>query len=187
MDGEHEDVQFVTQPTQPTQKKASWPAIILIAIIAFVVGLGASWYVFERDTAVNVETPEISDTTTSTYVKTDGSNPVSAITSSGGNAIITNNQPAGYSVVIQSVSFENPGWVAVHEERDGVAGNTLGAGWFPTGTSSGVIELLRGTISGGTYYAVLHSDNGDKLYDYTTDKPLTDANWSVLMMKFIAK
>lgn len=187
MEGEHEDVQFVTPPTRPTRKKASWLAIVLIAIIAFVVGLGASWYVFERDTGINVETPEISDTTTSTYVKTNGGNPISAVASSGGNIIVVNNQSAGYSVVIQSVSFENPGWVAIHEERDGGLGNTLGAGWFPAGENSGTIELLRGTISGGTYYAVLHNDDGNKRYDYKVDTFLTDASGNAIIVKFVAQ
>ncbi|MDO8556981.1 MAG: hypothetical protein Q7R98_00770 [Candidatus Jorgensenbacteria bacterium] len=187
MEGEHENVQFVMPPTPPVRKKTSWPTIVLIAIVAFVVGLGISWYVFGRSDEMAGEVPEISSTATSTYIKTDGSNQISAVASSGGNTIVVDNQSAGDSVVIQSVSFENPGWVAIHEERDGVVGNTLGAGWFPAGTSSGVIELLRGTVSGGTYYAVLHGDNGDKLYNYTTDKPITDASGSAIMTKFVAQ
>lgn len=160
--------------------------LVLIALVAFTVGLGVSWYVFGRD-VINNETPEISDTTTSTYIKTNSGNPISAITSSGGNTIIVNNQSAGDSVVVQSVSFENSGWIAIHEERDSGIGNTLGAGWFPAGTSSGTIELLRSTVLGGTYYAVLHNDDGDKLYNYKIDTPLTDSNGNVIMVKFVAE
>lgn len=161
--------------------------LVLIAVISFAIGLGLSWYIFGRGDLGQNGAPAISDVTTSSYVKISDNEKVQAVATIGGNSISVKNQISGNQVVLESVSFESDGWVAIHEERDGELGNTLGAGWFPAGTNSGTIDLLRGTVAGGTYYAVLHGDDGDKQYNYKIDKPLTDDSGSMLMVKFSAE
>ena len=157
------------------KKRGGWK-LFLIAVVAFIVGLGISWFIFEPPRA-GEENGGMADAL-------DTAAPLVLL---GSNAIAVNNQPAGSSVLVQMAVFAEPGWVAIHEERDGGLGNTLGAGWFPAGQNSGTIELLRGTVPGGTYYAVLHKDDGDRQYNYKIDAPLTDPEGNALMMKFVAE
>ncbi|MES2953394.1 MAG: hypothetical protein V4674_02445 [Patescibacteria group bacterium] len=83
---------------------------------------------------------------------------------------------AGSTVTVPSVSFDAPGWVAIREK--GTAGTTfgvtLGATWLPKGDHKNVmVELLRPTLAGGTYFVVLHSDNGDRKYERANDPIIT--------------
>lgn len=113
---------------------------------------------------------------------------VIASQTNGKNEVEANDQPAGSLVGMAKVVFEHPGWVAVHEDRQGAPGNILGAHWYPEGEqSSAEVELLRPLISEGTYYAMLHTDNGDKLFDKSTDVPLTDSSGNPIMVKFKAE
>lgn len=102
----------------------------------------------------------------------------------GENIIIVTEQPAGNTVAVSLVTVEKESWVAVHEERNGKPGNILGAQLFSAGTNSGVVELLRATDTGKTYYAVLRGDDGDRQFDYTKDLPLTDSTGKEISVPF---
>ena len=93
---------------------------------------------------------------------------------SGKNVIIVNDQPAGNQVSVALVTLEEGGWVAVHEDRNGKLGNILGAQFFPAGTQSGAVDLLRAMEEGKMYYAILRGDDGDRQFDFTKDVPFDD-------------
>ncbi|MFA6364898.1 MAG: hypothetical protein WCW78_00650 [Candidatus Paceibacterota bacterium] len=145
--------------------------VVVYSLVSLLVGLLVGWIIFS---------PARPATET-------GENEVSAtpLVLSGKNVVSVDDQLPGTTVTIQSVTLENAGWVAIHEDRDGKPGNILGASWFPAGTNSGSVELLRTTTDGGTYYAMMHNDDGNKLFDYKVDMPLTDESGNPLMVKFM--
>jgi hypothetical protein len=48
------------------------------------------------------------------------------------------------------------------------------------------VELIRATVAGNSYFAVLHDDDDGKykLFTPQTDKPLLDASGQPIMVKF---
>ncbi|HEY9582806.1 MAG TPA: hypothetical protein VJK09_00640 [Candidatus Paceibacterota bacterium] len=97
------------------------------------------------------------------------------------SAVKVSNQLAGSMVKIDNVSLAFDGWVVIHEDRDGTPGNALGAQRFDKGSyAGGQVELARGTVTGGKYYAMLHVDDGDKMFDLKTDLPATQDGTMVM-------
>lgn len=102
-----------------------------------------------------------------------------------GGKIAVSEQAAGMSVKIASVYLPVAGWVAVHEDAGGTPGKILGARRFEKGAYTGVaVELLRGTENGKIYYAMLHTDDGDRAFDAKKDALVKDASGSAVMVKF---
>lgn len=102
---------------------------------------------------------------------TEKTPPVSSNTAAG-FPIKMSDVPAGDTVTVPWVSFDAPGWVAIREKGTNgqTFGTTLGATLVDKGTHTNVIvELLRPVLSGGTYFVVLHTDNGDYKYARATD------------------
>lgn len=156
------------------------------AVIVFILG-GAIGFWIGKGSGI-VKTPTLGD---------ESSNDVAAVGSgvetpqgpilTGGNAILVNDQAAGAAVSIAMVTLASDGWVAIHEDRGGKPGAILGAQRFNAGTKqSGTVELLRPTVAGGVFYAMLHADDGDKMFDVKKDMPLTDPQGSAIMMRFTA-
>ncbi|MBI2056098.1 MAG: hypothetical protein HYT37_01855 [Candidatus Sungbacteria bacterium] len=101
-----------------------------------------------------------------------------------GGKIAMNEQAAGMSVAVANVSLPVSGWVAIHEDAGGKPGKILGARRFEKGTHAGVVELLRKTEDGKAYYAMLHADDGDRLFDAKKDMPMKDVSGAAVMAKF---
>ncbi|MCR4330658.1 MAG: hypothetical protein NUV49_02135 [Patescibacteria group bacterium] len=104
---------------------------------------------------------------------------------SGVYTLSAQDQPAGLKVLIDSATMEEQGWIVIHEDRDGAPGNILGARRFEAGVSTGEVELLRNTVEGGIYYAMIHTDDGDGQFDHTKDLPLLE-NDAPVMVTFSA-
>jgi len=103
----------------------------------------------------------------------------------GDNALAVDNQAPGNTVVIKGVLLKNPGWVAIHDDVNGQPGKILGATLFDKGQADGTVELLRNTVEGASYIAVLHNDDGDyKNFNPKTDLPLNADNGTMVMVKF---
>ena len=89
--------------------------------------------------------------------------------------ILVSNQPAGNTVVIDSIRVPETGtWVAVHEMRETELGNVLGAARTPSTASATTIPLLRDTKPGRQYAVVLYRDNGDNLFSLADDSVYVD-------------
>ena len=111
---------------------------------------------------------------------------ISAAFSNGKNSVAASDQSAGDTVSISSAVLEHGAWVAVHEDDAGKPGRILGAQMFPAGTHPGTVDLLRKTAAGGTYYAMLHADDGDHAFDSAKDMPIKDTDGNPAMAKFAA-
>ncbi|MFA6273043.1 MAG: hypothetical protein WC673_00925 [Candidatus Paceibacterota bacterium] len=158
-------------PVQPMEAKSETSTYIVIAIIAFALGLGSGWLWTKKnvepvDGTKNDKTTEVTD-------KTTGQTPTGDLVT--GNSILVKDQTAGIEVAVEQVVLTNMAWVVVRED-DGVGapGKILGAQLFEVGVGTGNVELLRGTEAGGTYYAMIYSDNGDRAFDPKLDAPILD-------------
>lgn len=142
-------------------------------LVGIVVGAGGYWTVARRslpsvDTLSQVPLADAAD-------ESEGGASTSAM-------LLMGDQTPGKKVVVGQTNFSKPMWVAIHDYEGGKIGNTLGAALFDKGKRSGSIELLRATVNGKTYAAVVHTDDGNyKQYDYKKDTPLTDAGKPVMV------
>lgn len=184
------------------KKSGGW----MMFVIGLVIGAVLVW-IFTGTKADNSDKVNMEDnvsTTTSMLDDTtevEGETPVksedllasseSAVikteVSSGNNSLTVKDQSAGMVVNIDSLEVSASTWVAVHEERNGTLGNILGARRFEPGMKSGVVELLRATVSGGTYHAVMYRDNGDREFNKTTDTKITNVAGSLIESVFKAQ
>ncbi len=170
---------------------------ILVFLIGIVVGFGSASLWLRRSknlSAAKEMAPAVSEEAPvgGTGDKTTENTPnaslavVSAALSGGKNSLSVDDQKAGDTVNIASVMVDNDAWVAVHEDNGGKPGRILGAQLFRGGTHSGTVDLLRGTVAGGAYYAMLHADDGDHAFDAAKDMPIKDTDGNPVMVKFTA-
>jgi len=165
-----------------------------IFIGGLIVGVLLGWGVTgmrggEEAAQGNLSGTASSTTTTKTSSTSAAGTGAENATLAGTAALsIPSPQAAGLTVSITHADVSAPTWVVIYEDHNGVAGNALGAGLFyPTsqgGTTSGTIELLRGTLPGETYLAGESLDDGDHKFSLTLDKPVRDAQGNPLWVEF---
>ncbi len=109
-----------------------------------------------------------------------------AMAKPGQSTVAVKDQPAGLKVQV-SGTLAAPAWVVVHEmNADATVGRILGVQLFDVGAYSGVVELLRGTVAGGRYTAMIHVAGEDHVFDTKKNPPLTDAQGLPVMSSFVA-
>ncbi len=112
--------------------------------------------------------------------------PASTSASSATNAALTipSPQASGLNVAVSNAVVSQPTWVVVYESRAGQPGNVLGAQMFFPGTTSGAVSLLRGTLPGQTYFVGESVDDGDHIFSVDNDKPVRNADGSLMTVQF---
>jgi hypothetical protein len=146
-------------------------------IIGLLVGVGGYWLIASQNNHVSPELTMNEEDGTSSEV----------VTIQGDNGVLVNNQVPGSSVLINQVLLKGPGWVAIHDDVNGQPGRILGARLFDAGSANGIVQLLRNTVNGKSYFAVIHTDDGNyKNFTPKTDKVLTGSNGEIIMTKFEA-
>jgi predicted ribosomally synthesized peptide with SipW-like signal peptide len=89
----------------------------------------------------------------------------------------------GSSVVVDSVTLPEGGYVVIHESDGGAPGPVLGnSSYLPAGTSSDVTVTLDSPISGSQeLIAMAHKDDGDQQYEFpNADGPYTKDGSAVI-------
>jgi hypothetical protein len=90
-------------------------------------------------------------------------------------AISVSNQPSGDIVIVESVTVPPPGvWIAVREMNGNDLGNVLGAERVSGPRSSVSISLLRATVPDHLYAVELYRDDGNGIFDTTTNSVYVD-------------
>ena len=159
-------------PVQPATPKSEMSTYIIIAVIAFALGLGSGWLWVNKNSTSDGATKD--KNTADNTDKETNQTPTSDLTAD--NSISVKAQPAGIEVEVEQVVLKAMAWVVVHEDDGaGKPGKILGAQLFDAGTGLGKVELLRGTMAGGDYFAMLHADNGDRAFDPKLDAPILDS------------
>lgn len=152
---------------------------IIIAIAAFLIGFGAASLLGDKNAgSIPATYSGEENKKEDAQMKESIENPSSMSTNTRvmpqGYEISVANQRAGNVIVVASVALPEAGWVVIREDRSGEPGNVLGAGWLAGGMHADVsVELLRATVGGENYYAMLYKDvGGDKQFDHTVDTPV---------------
>jgi len=164
--------------------------ILIASLVGFAVGAGAVlvWNVSRGGSVAPQNSSSFENNkTTEVLANANLNSQVATVVIVGASEhLAVNNQEAGNVVYVTTIVLEREGWVAVHEDINGSLGNVLGAAWFPKGTSSGSVELLRDTRVGGTYHAVLYTDDNDKIFELGEDAQLVNVEQEPVMDTFEA-
>ena len=172
-----------TAPVKNTPPAAPASSPVMQVTAAFVVGIlvGVIGYTLANRHFSVVNTNEAaSGSLAAAGVASDTSANATSATDTGSltaatadNAVIVREQTAGQSVSVAQVDLKVGGWVAIQDDVNGKPGSVLGAAYFSSGqTLGGSVSLLRPTIAGNSYFAVLRFDNG---VNYHTFNPRIDA------------
>jgi hypothetical protein len=102
------------------------------------------------------------------------------------NRIVMSDQYPGNVVYLSSVQLSKGGWVVIHKDNNGQPGDIIGSQYFDAGINPGRVNLTSTTVEGGRYYAMIHSDDGDKVFNAAKDLPLKDARGNIIMKIFNA-
>jgi len=145
---------------------------------SFVVGvmigvlLAGAWFFSDNIGFGSSNSPFLSATTTEPFSQESG-------------AVSVVDQPAGDSVVVESVTVPPPGvWVAVREAVGRDLGNVLGAARVvgPHGPVS--VPLLRPTVPNRLYAVQLYRDDNNSTFDPSTLKSSKPRKFSPLTIFF---
>ncbi len=158
------------EPAGTGIKTWQWVVTVIVIIALVVVG-----YVMLKGGS---STP--SDVTDDTTSEVDG------IKTGDINRVVVSDQFPGNIVYISSVQLSQPGFVVVHKDNNGTPGDIIGYQYFDKGINPGKITLTMPTVEGGVYYAMLHTDDGDKKFDAKKDMPLKDSRGEIIMKLFRA-
>jgi len=97
------------------------------------------------------------------------------LSAKGSDAISVVDQPAGDTVMIESIAVPLPRvWVAVREVQGNDLGNVLGATRVNGSRNSVSISLLRATTPNHSYAIELYRDDGNDVFDLTTNSVYVD-------------
>ena len=176
------------------QSTTNW---IIAGLVALAVLIGGGWLV-ARERAGNMVTATASSTgALAAAVTDDTKKDTTAIVSTpadplkptptsvaSGETITALDQPAGAYVVVADVKLAKPSWVVIR----GTNGRALGAAWFNESTKSFVVPLMKPTVAGETYQAVIYVDDGDKTFTlHAADTLVTDTEGAPVSSTFKTK
>ena len=142
---------------------------LILILVGIVVILGALYYF---TTNKSVESTETGDQMNEVV------DPIPD-TSSGmraeDNVVLVNEQKPGTKIMGAMISLVAPGFLVIHEDKDGTAGAILGASaLLQAGDNTNVpVTLSRATKDGEKLHAMLHTDvDADGTFDAAVDTPV---------------
>lgn len=156
-------------PEQSGIKAWQWIVTAIVIIALIVIGIMVS---SKKSDTVPTDDTAITDN--------------SDVATSNINRIVMSDQFPGNLVYLSSVQLSNGGWVVIHKDEAGKPGAVIGSAYFEKGISTGKITLTSSTVEGGIYYAMIHSDDGDKVFNAAKDLPLKDSKGNIIMKLFRA-
>ncbi|MBY0294172.1 hypothetical protein K2Q08_02475 [Patescibacteria group bacterium] len=165
---------------------------LIIAAVAILVVAGIAWAV-TSDKNSDVEGTPAGTVATSTKPAATGSTSGTTATSNAqasfpsGALVISSPQNAGLTVAVSNITVQVPTWVVIYESYNGQPGNVLGAALFTSDRSSGVVDLLRGTSPGQSYFAGEARDDGDHMFSMINDPAIRDENGTPVTLTFQTK
>ncbi len=101
------------------------------------------------------------------------------------NAVVVQDQAAGAHVVVAYAATSQPAFIAILPEGAGTR-RVLGASrLLPEGEAHTFRVPIEGGLVPGFYYAILHRDDGDGLFDPAKDLPARDARGAAAITRFL--
>jgi hypothetical protein len=172
--------------------------LVLMLVIGVLIGTSAVmvWKLKARQVDVN-ESPRTTPSGATTTPPIESTGAVTTVSQSSWPlppAIPANmrvglsvaDQPASAVVNVLGLSLSEMHWIGIYDDREGHPGFIMGAKRVHPGDTLATVELLRPTASGGKYYAVILTDDGDDTFNRLQDLPPQSPD-KVVMVSFIAK
>lgn len=176
----------IVSMTTQTAPEYGWK-ILVAFLLGLLLGVSGGWLAFHRQETDSSPSSVVSG-------KEEKVEPLSAVKNVApqtrevtdvGATVSVSSQMAGDSVVVQSLTVNQPSWAVVYEDYSGQPGNALGALRLVSGSHSNFsIPLLRNTVPSMTYHVVVHMDNGDRVFNLADDFPVRDQNSAPVMATF---
>lgn len=155
------------QPEVASSGVRTWQWVITIIVIIVLIVIG-----------IMVFGGKSSDT------QMTGGDTAAGTQTGGVNSVVISDQYPGNVAYVSSVQLVSGGWVVIHKDNAGSPGASIGKTYVAAGINPAKVVLSEPMVDGGTYYAMLHADNGDQKFDEKTDLPLTDKNGATIMRIF---
>ena len=155
---------------EPQSGIRTWQWVVTVIVIIVLIILGINLFGGKGTTTPATETPTPTETTAATT----------------GNRITMVDQFPGNVVFLSSVQTSDPAWVVIHADNAGQPGKVIGSAHVGAGVNPVKVTLTQPTVEGGTYYAVLYTDNGGTKFDAAKDQPMKDAAGNIILHVFKA-
>ena len=163
--------------------------IVGVACVVIIIGGAALLHKqnssdsdYTTDTATSTNATTTSNTAMhSSSTQADASTDPTVISS--GETVTVSDQTAGPTVQIDSVQAQKSEWVAIKD----TSARILGAGRFDKSATNVSVDLLRATIPGQTYQAVIYLDDGDHQFDFHKDMLVTGSDGAPVSSTFTAQ
>ncbi len=156
---------------EPNQGIKTWQWVVTVIVIIILIVLG--YFLFKGNgaaTDTNV-TPSTTDTVSD----------VNEI-----NRLVIADQYPGNVVYVSSAQLANGSWIVIHKDNAGKPGAVIGSMWAEKGIAPVKVTLTEKTVDGQLYYAMIHSDDGDKKFDAAKDAAVKDSRGNVIVKTFRA-
>ncbi len=155
---------------EPNQGIRTWQWVVTVIVIIILIVLG--YYLFKGNGS------SVSTDVTPTPTAEADANEI--------NRLVVSDQYPGNVVFINSAQLANGGWVEIHKDNNGTPGAIIGGVYAEKGIGPVRITLTEKTVEGQLYYAMIHSDDGDKKFDALKDLPMKDSKGNIIMKTFRA-
>ena len=171
------------QSTQPQPKR--WGKTITVVVVVVALVALAMW-TFGATNKTSPSDESIATSTSNTAVgqKNTAAPAAPVVTTTTNALIIASPQDAGMEVAVSHITVPVPTWVVIYENHNGQPGNALGASLFSSDKTSGVVDLLRGTLPGQTYIVGEARDDGDHVFSLQKDQAVLNAQGSPVWVSF---
>ena len=151
-------------------QKAIWTTIVIVILI--IIGI---WWGITANNGEDVEPVDDNGTTTNQLRVED-------------NAIVALDQRPGDEITVPAATLEEGGFVVIHNVNEGGApGDIIGASdYLSAGDHSNVVIELDAAVEDETeLIAMLHSDDGDRVFNAEDDDPILSTLGGPIMMSFM--
>lgn len=104
----------------------------------------------------------------------------------GDNAIYVSDIKPATMVNVGFAILSGGGYVVIHEDSEGKPGAIVGNSiLLPQGENRDFeVTLSQESVDGEVLYAMLHSDNGDGVFNPAEDSPIQDNQGNIILMRF---
>lgn len=104
------------------------------------------------------------------------------------NSLVAADQnPENLGVLVDSVSLIAPGFVVIHEDVNGAPGAIVGVSTLMNIGVRYNVNVIANLAPGKYYWAMVHTDDGNGVFNPATDVPAKNPNGDVVMVRFMVK
>jgi len=101
--------------------------------------------------------------------------------------LVVPEQAGGDEIFIERVDLPDVGYLVIHMEKDGKPGEIIGVSdLLPAGIRENfLIKVDEEVVEGDMLFAMIHTDDGDGIFDVSLDVPFIDDNGDIILVEFV--